>query len=94
LIITYYIAIRYRNSDLFYLLSCLVQFTYWNLKGRRIPILVAEQGIGRGALPITTALNVLGDGAGGDWSTTYAPKPLYISNYNRSVLFENSEVSQ
>ena len=58
-----------------------------------MPILCAEQGIGRGAQPITSLLNILGDRAGGDWSTTYAPKPLYITNHNRSVVFENTEVS-
>jgi hypothetical protein len=64
------------------------------MKGRRVPILVAEQGIGRGAQPLTTMLNFFADRAGGDWSTTYAPKPAYITNFNRSVLIENSEVSQ
>eukprot|EP01041_Mallomonas_annulata_P000579 gene579-1117_t len=68
-----------------------LQYTYWNLKGRRVPIVVAEQGIGRGLQPITSALNYLADGAGGDWSTTYAPKPLYVTNQNRAMLFENSE---
>jgi alpha-glucosidase (family GH31 glycosyl hydrolase) len=68
------------------------QFTHWNLNGRRIPILCAENGIGRGAQPITSLLNLLGDRAGGDWSTTYAPKPLYITNFNRSVVFENTEM--
>ena len=70
-----------------------LQYTYWNLKGKRVPILVAEQGIGRGQEPITSALNYLGDGAGGDWSTTYAPKPMYVTNQNRSLVFDNSEVS-
>jgi hypothetical protein len=70
-----------------------VQYTYLNLKGRRVPILVAEQGIGRGAQPLTFVLNRIGDRAGGDWSTTYAPKPLYMTNFNRSMVILNSEVS-
>ncbi|KAJ1435627.1 glycosyl hydrolases family 31-domain-containing protein [Ochromonadaceae sp. CCMP2298] len=68
------------------------QYTYWNLKGRRVPILVAEQGIGRGAEPLTSLLNLVGDRAGGDWSTTYAPKPLYVTNFNRSLMLQNSEM--
>jgi hypothetical protein len=68
------------------------QYTLWNLKGRRVPILVAEQGIGRGLQPLTAMLNFFGNGAGGDWSTTYAPKPLYLTNFNNSLLLENSEV--
>lgn len=55
-------------------------------------MLVSEQGIGRGAEPLTTFLNVMADRAGGDWSTSYAPKPLYITNFNRSIIIENSEV--
>lgn len=69
-----------------------VQYSHWNLKGRRIPILVAEQGIGRGAEPITSFLNFFADRAGGDWSTTYAPKPVYVTSQNRSILVENTEV--
>ena len=60
--------------------------------GHRVPILVAEQGIGRGAEPTTTALNWIADGTGGDSLTTYAPKPLYMTNHNRSMVFENSQV--
>ncbi len=69
-----------------------VQYSVWNMKGRRIPIVVSEQGIGRGTEPITTFLNLFADGAGGDWSTTYAPKPYYLTNLNRSIILENSEV--
>jgi hypothetical protein len=71
-----------------------VQYSHWNLKGRRVPILVAEQGIGRGAEPVTTLLNVLADRAGGDWSTSYSPKPVYITSHNRSLILLNSEVSK
>ena len=37
------------------------------MKGRRVPIVVAEQGIGRGSEPLTSLLNLFADGAGGDW---------------------------
>lgn len=63
------------------------------MKGKRVPILVSEQGIGRGAQPLTALLNWIADGAGGDWSTSYAPQPVYVTDYNRSILLENSEVS-
>lgn len=62
------------------------QFTHFNMKGHRIPIVVAEQGIGRGAQPTTFLLNILGDGAGGDWSSTYAPKLLYVTNFLRFAI--------
>lgn len=63
------------------------------MKGHRIPIIVAEQGIGRGAQPTTFILNMLADGAGGDSKSTYAPKPLYVTNFYRSLVVMNSDVS-
>ncbi len=69
-------------------------FSHFNLKGRRVPVLVSEQGVGRGEQPITDYLNEnVAQGVGGDWYTTYAPKPIYITNHNRTVFLNNSEVS-
>lgn len=68
------------------------QFSYVNFKGLRVPVVVSEQGVGRGLQPVTAILNWGGNGAGGYWYTSYAPKPGYVTNQNRSVLFENSEV--
>ncbi len=65
----------------------------WVAAGRRVPVLVSEQGVGRGLEPITSYLNNQTEGVGGHWYTTYAPKPVYLTNYNRSMLFDNSEVS-
>lgn len=67
-------------------------FTNFNLKGRRVPILVSEQGVGRGLQPITDDLNNGTEGVGGHWYTTYAPKPLYLTNQNKSLVYDNSEV--
>jgi hypothetical protein len=69
-------------------------FTSFDLKGKRVPILVSEQGVGRDLQPITNDLNNGTEGVGGHWYTTYAPKPLYLTNQNRSLLFDNSEVSR
>lgn len=66
------------------------QFTYFDLKGRLVPIVVSEQGIGRGAQPLTTILNLVA-GAGGNAHTTYAPIPHYITSHLRSLALENSE---
>src|SRR5690625_1662411 len=60
------------------------------MKGKRLPILVQEQGVGRGAQPITF-LAELTNGAGGSWSHTYAPVPQYISSKMRSLYSENKE---
>ncbi|KAG2176274.1 hypothetical protein INT43_005508 [Umbelopsis isabellina] len=73
------------------------QFSYSTLKGQKVPILVREQGIGRGAQPITALLNsqpqIFGKFAGGDDFTTYAPIPQYITSDNRCLFLENSEYS-
>ena len=35
------------------------QFSCFDLKGRRVPIMVQEQGLGRGDQPITAAANLV-----------------------------------
>ena len=66
------------------------QFTHLDMKGRWLPIFVTEQGIGRGAQPITLGADLTA-GAGGAWHTTYAAVPHYITSRLRSLFFENSE---
>jgi alpha-glucosidase len=66
------------------------QFTYFDLKGQRVPLFTSEQGIGRGGQPITTGAN-LQAGAGGNWATTYIPMPFYITNQMRALMLETTE---
>ncbi len=66
------------------------QFTFFDLKGKKLPILVMEQGIGRGAEPITTGANLMAD-SGGDWHTSYAGVPHYITSKLRSLFLTNYE---
>lgn len=66
------------------------QFTHFDLKGRLVPIVVSEQGIGRGAQPLTAIVDLVA-GAGGRWHTTYAPIPHYITSRLRSLALENSD---
>ena len=68
------------------------QFTYFDLKGRKLPIFVMEQGIGRGAQPITAGADLTAD-SGGDWHTSYAGVPHYITSQLRSLFLENYEYS-
>lgn len=68
------------------------QFTFFDLKGHRVPIWVSEQGIGRGQQPITTLVN-LAARAGGSPYTTYAAVPHYISSRLRSIFLDNSQYS-
>jgi alpha-glucosidase len=66
------------------------QFTHFDLKGRLVPILVQEQGIGRGRQPLTWLVNRVA-GAGGAWHTTYAPVPQYLTSERRALFLENTE---
>ncbi|AYC33343.1 alpha-glucosidase [Pseudomonas cavernae] len=65
------------------------QFTHFDLAGRRLPILVQEQGIGRGLQPLTLGAN-LSARAGGDWWTSYAPVPHYLTSKLRSFFSESA----
>lgn len=67
------------------------QFSYFDMKGKRVPIWVSEQGVGRGDQPITLGANLTHGGAGGTPFTTYAPVPFYITSQMRAVLLQNSE---
>jgi alpha-glucosidase len=68
------------------------QFSCFDMKGKRLPIFCSEQGVGRGAQPITAGANLTA-GAGGDWHNSYAGVPHYITSRLRSMFLENYEYS-
>ena len=68
------------------------QYTYFDMKGRMVPIIIREQGIGRGEQPVTWAVDWKA-GAGGDPYTSYACVPHYITGDARSLFLENYEYS-
>jgi len=68
------------------------QFTYFDMKGHLVPILIGEQGIGRGEQPVTWAVDWRA-GAGGDHYASYASVPHYITSEARSLFLENYEYS-
>ncbi|KAL5745405.1 hypothetical protein ACOSP7_026551 [Xanthoceras sorbifolium] len=69
------------------------QFSHMDFKGKRVPIFVQEQGIGRGDQPISFAANLVSYRAGGNWSTTYAPSPFYMTSKMRSLYLEGYDYS-
>lgn len=69
------------------------QFTYFDVKGKRVPVWVSEQGVGRGEQPITFGANLTNGGAGGNALTTYAPMPFYITSQMHSLFLTNSSYS-
>jgi len=68
------------------------QYTYFDMKGHKVPIFIQEQGIGRGEQPITLAADWKAD-AGGSPYTSGACVPHYITSQMRSLFLENYEYS-
>ncbi|MFN3411237.1 MAG: alpha-glucosidase [Exilispira sp.] len=66
-----------------------VQYSFLDLKGKKVPILTSEQGVGRGDQPITFGAN-LTQKAGGNNFTTYFPIPYFFTSRLRAFYFENS----
>ena len=69
------------------------QFTYFDMKGKRVPIWVSEQGVGRGEQPLTFCADLTNGGAGGNAFTSYAPMPLYITSQMRNFFLWNTNFS-
>jgi alpha-glucosidase len=68
-----------------------IQFSYFNMKGRKLPIYISEQGVGRGDEPTTTEVNKIRPGIGGDWTQTYASVPQFITSVGRGLYLDTSE---
>lgn len=66
-----------------------VQYSFLDLKGKKVPILTSEQGVGRGDQPITFGAN-LTQKAGGNNFTTYFPIPYFFTSRLRAFYFNNS----
>jgi sulfoquinovosidase len=69
------------------------QFTHLDLKGRVVPVLTREQGVGRGAQPITLGADLTA-GAGGDWTWTYSAVPLALSTRGTALVVEDTAVAR
>lgn len=61
------------------------QFTDFDLDGRLLPIVVREQGVGRGEQPITAGADLTQNGAGGTEAMTYAAWPSYVTEDLRGL---------
>ena len=58
------------------------QYSYFNLRGHRFPVLTREQGVGRRYNRPLTFLAQMHDKAGGAYHTTYYPQPTFVSDRN------------
>lgn len=64
------------------------QFARFDLDGRLLPILAREQGVGRGAQPITLLADLTNNGAGGTDRMTYAARPSFVTDDVRGVRLD------
>ncbi len=67
------------------------QFAPFDLSGRVLPIVVREQGVGRGEQPITVLADLTRGGAGGTEATTYAAWPSFVTEDVRGLALEPGE---
>ncbi len=68
------------------------QFSHLDLRGKAFPLCVGEQGIGRGAQPLSTLVNLVSPGSAGDAFTTYAPMPVFVTSEGRAAAFNESVI--
>ncbi len=73
----FWIRLQANENEAIY--GCGEQFSEVNLRGKKIPLWVEEQGVGRGDPPIS-----------GDWYTTYLPQPTFVSSENYYFHSESS----
>lgn len=67
------------------------QYSHFNLKGKKVDIIVEENGVGRGDKTSTALAKLVG--AAGNEYTSYAPIPFFITTQNRALFLQNSEPS-
>ncbi|TYL55263.1 alpha-glucosidase [Nocardioides sp. BGMRC 2183] len=64
------------------------QFTDFDLDGRVLPLLVREQGVGRGEQPLTFLADLTNHGAGGTDQMTYAAWATYVTEDLRGLTLD------
>ncbi|RZA21551.1 MAG: alpha-glucosidase [Proteobacteria bacterium] len=67
------------------------QFSRLDMKGQVLPILITEQGHMRGRQPYSAILNKVSAGGAGDWYTSYAPIPFYMTSAGQSLFLKTTE---
>jgi alpha-glucosidase len=68
------------------------QFSHLDMAGRRFVLCTGEQGIGRGAQPLSALINLFKPGAAGNAFTTYAPQPVFLTTGGRAFCFEQHSI--
>lgn len=73
--------------------GCGEQYSELDLRGKKVPIWVQEQGVGRGR-DLITLLADIHSGSGGSWHTTYFAQPTFVSSGNWYCHVETGAYSE
>ena len=87
-----FVTINYDSPDDEEIYGLGLQYTEWNFKGKRVPIITSEGGVGRGLQAVTFLLNTFFSKGGGSPVTSYSPSRSYVTNKNRGVTFNSSAI--
>lgn len=68
------------------------QFTHLEMTGKKVPIWVQEQGIGRGDATVSFFTSLAG--VKGSAFTTYAPMPVFITNKGRAFYLKTTAFAE
>lgn len=71
-----------------------LQYTESNLKGKKVHVITAEGGVGRGLEPITTMLNQERNHQGGTPTQSYAPTYSFATSERRGFVFPHDELGE
>jgi hypothetical protein len=69
-----------------------LQYSDWNMKGKQVPLITTEGGVGRGLQPITAFTNKFSHGGGGIDTQSYAPAAQWITNKRRGMIFDSLKI--
>jgi sulfoquinovosidase len=69
------------------------QFSYFDLRGRRFPLWVAEPGVGRDKRTLVTFQADQRNGGGGDYHNTYYPQPTFVSSRRYALHVDTAAYS-
>lgn len=71
-----------------------LQYTVVDLRGRVVPVMTGEQGVGRGLQPLTFLTDLTHKRGGGKWHSSYGPVPHFVTSDGGSVHIDNYEYSE
>lgn len=87
------LAFRFKSPENEHIYGFGEQYNHLDMQGRTVPVWVEEQGVARGKLPDSILVNLISPYSSGDWYTTYAPVPYFITNRPRALVLNNHEFS-